>query len=433
MCILESKNILIKDAIIISDEIKKGSLLIQNDEIAEISDKISINDADEVLNADGRILIPGLVNTHTHLSMTLMRGLADDIPLDTWLNNHIWPVEAELNGEYCYAGALLACAEMIKSGTTCFNDMYFFMDHVARAADEAGLRGILSHGMIDFGDENKRKQEFKETRRIINKCHNTGEGRIKVAFGPHSPYTCSQELLEQVKTESAKYGIGIHIHVSETQKEVSDVLEIHGRRPFEYLDEIGFLGGEVTAAHAVWLSNSEIDIIKQRDVKISHNPSSNMKLSSGVSPVSELLRRGVSVSLGTDGPASNNNMDMLEEMKIAALLQKVTTMDPTTLAADEVFKMATITGAESLGLENVIGSIEVGKKADLALVDMRTPQLTPFRNPVSHLVYAANGGNIDTVICNGEILMENRELLTLDEAMVLEIAQNASEELLLKS
>jgi 5-methylthioadenosine/S-adenosylhomocysteine deaminase len=430
---MESKNILIKDAIIISNEIKKGSLLIQNDKIAEISDKISINDADEVVNADDKILIPGLVNTHTHLSMTLMRGLADDIPLDTWLNNHIWPVEAELNGEYCYAGALLACAEMIKSGTTCFNDMYFFMDHVARAADEAGLRGILSHGMIDFGDENKRKQEFKETRRIINKCHNTGEGRIKVAFGPHSPYTCSQKLLEQVKTESVKYGIGIHIHVSETQKEVSDVLEIHGRRPFEYLDEIGFLGGEVTAAHAVWLSNSEIDIIKQRDVKISHNPSSNMKLSSGVSPVSELLRRGVSVSLGTDGPASNNNMDMLEEMKIAALLQKVTTMDPTALSADEVFKMATITGAESLGLENVIGSIEVGKKADLALVDMKTPQLTPFRNPVSHLVYAANGGNIDTVVCNGEILMENRELLTLDEAIVLEIAQNASEELIMKS
>ncbi|MFY9639100.1 MAG: amidohydrolase family protein [Methanobacterium sp.] len=430
---MESKNILIKDAIIISNEIKKGSLLIQNDKIAEISDKISINDADEVLNADGKILIPGLVNTHTHLSMTLMRGLADDIPLDTWLNNHIWPVEAELNGEYCYAGALLACAEMIKSGTTCFNDMYFFMDHVARAADEAGLRGILSHGMIDFGDENKRKQEFKETRRIINKCHNTGEGRINVAFGPHSPYTCSQKLLEQVKTESDKYGIRIHIHVSETQKEVSDILEIHGRRPFEYLDEIGFLGGEVTAAHAVWLSNSEIDIIKQRDVKISHNPSSNMKLSSGVSPVSELLLRGVSVSLGTDGPASNNNMDMLEEMKIAALLQKVTTMDPTALAADEVFKMATITGAESLGLENVTGSIEVGKKADLALVDMRTPQLTPFRNPISHLVYSANGGNIDTVICNGEILMKNRDLLTLDEAMVLEIAQNASEELLMKS
>ncbi len=430
---MESKNILIKDAVIISNEIKKGSLLIQDDKIEEISDKIGITDADEVINADGKVLIPGLVNTHTHLSMTLMRGLADDIPLDDWLNNHIWPVEAELNGEYCYAGALLACAEMIKSGTTCFNDMYFFMDHVARAADEAGLRGVLSHGMIDFGNEDKRNQEFKESIRIIKKCHNTGEGRIKVAFGPHSPYTCSQKLLEKVKIESAKYGIGIHIHVSETQKEVSDVLKAHGKRPFEYLDDIGFLGNEVTAAHAVWLSESEIDIIKQRDVKISHNPSSNMKLSSGVSPVAELLRKGVCVSMGTDGSASNNNMDLLEEIKIGALLQKVTTMDPTVLTAEKVFKMVTIDGAESLGLEKQIGSIEVDKKADLALVDMRTPQLTPFRNPISHLVYSANGGNVDTVICNGEVLMKERNLLRLDEAMVLEIAQNASEELLSKS
>jgi 5-methylthioadenosine/S-adenosylhomocysteine deaminase len=430
---MESKNILIKDATIISNKIKKGSLLIENDEISEISDKIGVNDADEVINANGKLLIPGLVNTHTHLSMTLMRGLADDMPLDNWLNNHIWPVEANLNGDYCYAGALLACAEMIKSGTTCFNDMYFFMDYVAKAADESGIRGILSHGMIDFKDEDKRKQEFKESIRIIKKCHNIGQGRIKVAFGPHSPYTCSQELLEGVKTEADKYGVRIHIHVSETKKEVSDVLNEHGKRPFEYLDEIGFLGNEVTAAHAVWLSNAEINIIKQKDVKISHNPSSNMKLSSGVSPVSELLKKGICVSFGTDGCASNNNMDLFEEMKIAALTQKLTTMDPTVLNADEVYNMVTIDGAKSLGLENQIGSIEVGKKADIVLVDIQTPQLTPFRNPKSHLVYSANGGNVDTVICNGEVLMKNRELLSLDEAMVLEIAENASEELLSKS
>jgi len=429
---MENKNILIKDATIISNEIKKSSLLIQNDKIVEISNKLSINDADEVINATGKVLMPGLVNTHTHLSMTLMRGLADDMPLDTWLNNYIWPVEAELNPEYCYAGALVACAEMIKSGTTCFNDMYFFMDHVARAADEAGLRGIISHGMIDFGDEDKRRQEFKESIRIIKKCHNTGDGRIQVEFGPHSPYTCSQELLTEVKREAAKYGVRIHIHVSETQKEVSDILEAHGNRPFEYLDEIGFLGSEVTAAHAVWLSNNEMDIIKQNEVKISHNPSSNMKLSSGVSPVSKLLRKEVCVSIGTDGPASNNNMDMFEEMKITSLLQKVTTMDPTVLNAEEVFKMATINGAKSLGLEDQIGSIEVGKKADITLIDARSPQLTPFRNPISHIVYSANGGNVDTVICNGEILMKNRELLTLDENMILEVAQNASEELLSK-
>ncbi len=429
---MENKNILIKDAIIISNEIKKGSLLIQNDKIVEISNKIGVNDADEVIDASGKILIPGLVNTHTHLSMTLMRGLADDMPLDTWLNNYIWPVEAELNPEYCYAGALVACAEMIKSGTTCFNDMYFFMDNVAKAADEAGLRGIISHGMIDFGDEDKRKQEFTESIRIIKKCHNTGDGRIQVAFGPHSPYTCSQELLKEVKREATKYGVRIHIHVSETQKEVSDILEVHGKRPFEYLDEIGFLGSEVTAAHAVWLSKNEIELIKQSEVKLSHNPSSNMKLSSGISPVSELLQKKACVSIGTDGPASNNNMDMFEEMKITSLLQKVATMDPTVLKAEEVFKMATINGAKSLGLEDQIGSIEVGKKADITLIDSRSPQLTPFRNPISHIVYSANGGNVDTVICNGEILMKNRELITLDESMILEAAQNASEELLSK-
>ena len=429
---MESKNILIKDATIISDEIKKGSLLIQDDKIVEISNKLGENDADEVIDASGKILIPGLVNTHTHLSMTLMRGLADDMPLDTWLNNYIWPVEAELNPEYCYAGALVACAEMIKSGTTCFNDMYFFMDHVAKAADDAGLRGIISHGMIDFGDGEKRKNEFKESIRIIKKCHNIGDGRIQVAFGPHSPYTCSEELLREVKREAAKYGIRIHIHVSETKKEVSDTLKAHGKRPFEYLDEIGFLGSEVTAAHAVWLSKNEIDIIKQNKVKLSHNPSSNMKLASGVSPISELLRKEVCVSIGTDGPASNNNMDMFEEMKMTALLQKVTTMDPTVLKAEEVFKMATINGAKSLGLEDQIGSIEVGKKADIVLIDAKSPQLTPFRNPISHIVYSANGGNVDTVICNGEILMKNRELTKLDESMILEAAQNASEELLSK-
>ena len=429
---MESKNILIKDATIISDEIKKDSLLIQDDKIVEMSNKLGENDADEVIDASGKILIPGLVNTHTHLSMTLMRGLADDIPLDTWLNNYIWPVEAELNPEYCYAGALVACAEMIKSGTTCFNDMYFFMDHVARAADDAGLRGIISHGMIDFGDGEKRKKEFKESVRIIKKCHNIGDGRIQVAFGPHSPYTCSEELLSEVKREAAKYGIRIHIHVSETKKEVSDILEAHGKRPFEYLDEIGFLGSEVTAAHAVWLSKNEIDIIKQNNVKLSHNPSSNMKLASGVSPISELLHKEVCVSIGTDGPASNNNMDMFEEMKMTALLQKVTTLDPTVLKAEEVFKMATINGAKSLGLEDQIGSIEVGKKADIVLIDAKSPQLTPFRNPISHIVYSANGGNVDTVICNGEILMKNRELTKLDESMILEAAQNASEELLSK-
>ena len=430
---METKNILIENAVIVADKIKKGSLLIENDKIVEINDKIDSNNADEVINAEKKVLIPGLVNTHTHLSMSLMRGLADDLPLDIWLNDHIWPVEANLNGEHCYAGALLACAEMIKSGTTCFNDMYFFMDSVAKAADEAGIRGMLSHGMIDLGDEDKRKAEFKETKRIIEKCHDTADGRIKVSFGPHSPYTCSEELLEGVRKEADKYGLKIHIHVSETQKEVEDVLEAHGKRPFEYLDEIGLLGEDVLAAHAVWLSDNEMEIIKERGVKLSHNPSSNMKLASGISPVSKLLEKGICVSLGTDGAASNNSLDLFEEMKTAALLQKVHTLDPTVLNAHEVFEMATINGAAALGLENEIGTIEVGKKADIVLVDMKTPSLTPFRNPVSHLVYSANGADVDTVICNGELLMKNRELQTIDEASVISLAEEASQDLLSKS
>jgi len=429
---METENILIKNPTLIADEIKKSSILIENDEIVEISNDLKLNDADEVIDASGKLVIPGLVNTHTHLSMTLMRGLADDMPLDTWLNEHIWPAEAELNGDYCYAGALLACAEMIKSGTTCFNDMYFFMDHVAKAVGESGIRGNLSHGMIDFGDETKRKNEFKETKRIIENCHNSYDGRIKVAYGPHSPYTCSQELLEKVKKEAKRSGHRIHIHVSETQKEISDSLESHDKRPFEYLSDIGFLGEEVTAAHAVWLSEDEISMIKDSRTKISHNPSSNMKLASGVAPVSKLLSEGVCVSIGTDGPASNNNMDMLEEMKVTALLQKVENLNPSVLPAEEVYKMATIGGAASIGLESDIGTIEVGKKADLALLNFKTLQLTPFRNPISHLVYSAQSGDVDTVICNGKVLMENRELLTIDEAMVIEMAQNAADEMLSK-
>ncbi len=429
---MESKNIIIKDAIIIADEIKKGSLLIQDDKIVEISDKIGSMDAEEVINAEGKVLTPGLVNTHTHLSMTLMRGLADDMSLDTWLNNHIWPVEAKLEGEHCYAGALLACAEMIKSGTTCFNDMYFFMDHVAKAVDESGIRGMLSHGMIDLGDEAKRRVEFKETQRIIEKCHNTADGRIKVAFGPHAPYTCSEELLKEVREKADKMGLKIHIHVSETKFEVQKVIEAHGSRPFEYLDEIGFLGDDVIAAHAVWLSDKEIKIIKDNGVNLSHNPASNMKLASGISPVYKLIDEGINVSLGTDGAASNNNLDMIEEMKLAALLQKVNDMDSTELPAEKVFEMATIDGAGALGLQDEIGTIEVGKKADLVLLDIKAPHLTPFRHPISHIIYAANGGDVNTVICNGEILMQNRELLTIDEAHVLNISENASEDLLSK-
>lgn len=430
---METKNILIDNVTILGNEVKKGSVLVENDIIIDITGKTGRNNADIIINGEKKVLMPGLVNTHTHLSMSLLRGLADDLPLDTWLNDHIWPVEANLTGDFCYAGALISCIEMIKYGTTTLNDMYFFMDDVAKAVDESGLRGMLCHGMIDLGDDEKRKAEFKETERIIEKCHNAADGRIKVAFGPHAPYTCSEELLMGVRKKADKMDLKIHIHVSETEFEVQQVTEAHGARPFEYLNEIGFLGNDVIAAHAVWLSDKEIDVIKENEVNLSHNSASNMKLASGISPVSKLMESDVNVSLGTDGAASNNNLDMIEEMKIAALLQKVNTMDSTVLPAEKVFNMATINGAKALGLQDEIGTIETGKKADLVLVDMKTPHLTPFRHPMSHLVYAANGADVDTVICNGEILMQNKELIVLDEVEVIKLAEEAAEELLSKS
>ncbi|MDP3066927.1 MAG: amidohydrolase family protein, partial [Methanobacteriaceae archaeon] len=318
-------------------------------------------------------------------------------------------------------------------GTTCCSDMYFFMDDVARALDKVGLRGVISHGMIDKGDEQKRKKEIKETNRIIEKCHNTSDGKIKVSLGPHAPYTCSEELLRWTRKKADAHDIKIHIHVSETETEVQNFLESHGKRPFEYLDDIGLLGQDLLAAHAVWLSDDEMDIIKEMEVKLSHNPISNMKLASGISPVNKLLDKGICMSLGTDGAASNNNLDLFQEMKTATLLQKVDKLDPTILPANKVLKMATSGGAFALGLEKDIGIIEVGKKADLILINTRSPNMTPFRNPVSHIVYAAEGADVQTVICNGDVLMKDRQLETIDDAEVIEIAEEAARDLLSRS
>lgn len=439
---METKNILIKSATILNpksaekDNIEafRGNLLIENDKIAEISKKndepINSKGVEKIIDGENKILMPGLINTHTHMSMNLFRGLADDMALDEWLNNHIWPTEAGLNGEYCYDGALLAITEMIKSGTTTFNDMYFFMEDVAKAVDESGIRGCLSYGMIDFGDEEKRENEFKENINLIKNCNNTAEGRIKTFFGPHATFTASKELLERVRYEANKYNVGIHIHMNETKKEIEDVKEATGKLPFEYLEDIGFLNSDVLAAHGVWLSKEEIEIIKKRDVKISHNPCSNMKLASGIAPVQELLSKNICVGLGTDSVASNNNLDMFEEMKFASLLQKVNTMNPEALNSNQTIKMATINGANALNLEKEIGSIEIGKKADLILIDNKSVNLNPMSEKISsNLVYSANGSNVNTTICNGKILMEDRKLLTLNESKIIEKANKSIKKL----
>ena len=430
---MANNTILIKNAIILDPEKDinaKKDLLIKDDLIYKIDEEIAQDNVDKIIDAKDKILLPGFVNTHTHLSMALFRGLADDLSLDEWLNDNIWPMEANLNEYYCYIGALLGAVELIKSGTTTFSDMYFYMEDVAKAVEESGIRAVLSYGMIDFGDEEKRKAEIEKNMNLFKNCHNTADGRIKVFFGPHSPYTASEELLKEVRKLADENNIKIHIHVSETQKEIDDVSAEKGLSPFEYLDSIGFLGPDVLCAHCVWLSDEEIEIIKKHDVKISHNPCSNMKLASGIAPVKKLLDNDICVAIGTDGASSNNNLDIIEELKTASLLQKVSTLDPEALNSDEALAMGTIEGAKALGLDDEIGTIEVGKKADLILIDTNNANMIPDSSKLSsNIIYAANGFNVDTTICNGQILMENRQLTTLDEQDIYKKAKEAIDEL----
>ena len=430
---MQDNTILIKNVLILNPNNFGNSpqdVLIKNDLIYEISDKIEEENVDKIIDGSEKLLLPGFINTHTHLSMTLFRGLADDLSLDEWLNDNIWPIEANLNEYYCYIGALLGAVELIKSGTTTFSDMYFYMEDVAKAVEKSGLRAALSYGMIDFGDEEKRKSEIETNLQLFKNCNNSADGRIKVFFGPHSPYTASEELLKEVRRLADENDIRIHIHVSETQKEINDSIDEKGMCPFEYLDSIGFLGSDVVCAHSVWLSDEEIEIIKKHDVKISHNPCSNMKLASGIAPISKLLENDICVGIGTDGASSNNNLDLIEELKTASLLQKVSTLNPKVLTSDEALAIGTINGARVLGLEDEIGSVEVGKKADLILIDTNCANMVPnSSNLSSNIIYSANGSNVDTTICNGQILMENKKLTTLDEQDIYKKAREAIDEL----
>lgn len=430
-------DIILKDGYLITMDpkrriFKRGSVAIEADKISALGENIR-EPADIVLDARGKVIMPGLVNAHTHLSMTLMRGIADDMPLMEWLTTRIWPIEKKLNGHDCYVGALLGCLEMIKSGTTCFADQYFFMEDVARAVKEAGLRAVLSHGIIDMDDPEKRGSELRAGERLVRECHGKADGRILTMFGPHSAYTCSSECLRQVKKLAEKHKVRIHIHLAESRDEVENITKKYGKRPVEYLEKIGFLGPEVLAAHCVWINQKEIEILRKREVKPVHNPTSNMKIASGVAPVPEMLAAGIPVALGTDGAASNNTLDMFNEMKFAALLSKVHKLDPIALPAQTVLEMATLNGAAALGLQNDTGSLEVGKRADVVLIDLRKPHFTPLHNVISHLVYSAVGSDVNTVIVDGKILMRDRGVLTLDEGKVMDEAKKTSEDLLARS
>ena len=385
-----------------------------------------IGEAEFVIDGDRAIALPGLVNTHTHAAMALLRGYADDMILQDWLTQKIWPLEAHLTAHDIYLGTRLACLEMIRSGTTTFNDMYFFMEGAARAVDESGIRGVLSYGFIDLFNADKRETECKATENLVAHVRCLENPRIKAAVGPHTIYTVSKEGLVWCAEYAAEKKIGTHIHLAETEKEVRDCIARYSMRPSAFLDECGILTPRTVAAHCCWLDERECTLLKKRGVSVSHNPASNMKLATHrAMPYPWLSASGVNVCLGTDGCASNNNLDLFEEAKIAALLQKFYWNDPTVLPASEALAMATFHGAEALGFGT--GRLMAGAAADIVLVSTRGACNTPLHNAASNLVYSCNGGAVETTICDGKVLM--LEGLIPGEEVVRESAAAAARDL----
>jgi 5-methylthioadenosine/S-adenosylhomocysteine deaminase len=383
-------------------------------------------EADLIIDADGAIALSGLVNTHTHAAMSLLRGYADDMILQDWLSQKIWPLEAHLTPSDVYWGTRLACLEMIRTGTVAFNDMYFMMDEAARAVGEAGIRATLSYGFIDLFSPEKREAECRATENLVRHIRSLDNPRIQAAAGPHALYTVSPEGLRWCAEFAATEKIGIHIHLSETEKEVNDCIARHGKRPAAHLDECGILTPRTVAAHCCWLDEAECTLLGKRGVSASHNPSSNMKLATNrAMPYQWLKDAGANVCIGTDGCASNNNLDMFEEAKTAALLQKFSWNNPVILPAHEALAMATGNGAKGLGLAG--GVLGTGMPADIILVSVRTPCNTPLHNATSNLVYSCSGGAVVTTICDGRVLMLDREVP--GEAQVLDGASQAAADL----
>lgn len=358
--------------------------------------------ADVVLNGSGLAILPSFHNAHTHAAMTLLRGYADDMELHTWLSGHIWPFEAQLTEEDVYWGAKLACLEMIRSGTTFFTDMYWHWRGTARAVEEMGLRAALSAAFFDF-DDPERAESMK--RQVVDLHEQSASylPRIQFVLGPHAIYTVSADSLRWAAEYARQHGLRVHIHLSETSKEVEDCLARHGLRPVEYLHSLGFLGPHLSLAHAVWLNEKEMELLAAYGVYVAHCPVSNMKLASGQFDLAGMRRHGVPVALGTDGCASNNSLDMFGEMKAASLLAKVTAMNPSLFPAQEVLDAATVVGAQMYGLQS--GRIATGAPADCVLVDLNRPDMTPDHHLASNLVYSASSACVDTVICDGRILM----------------------------
>lgn len=394
-------------------EQKHVDILIKRNKITKISKKIDYL-ADTIIDASDMVILPSFFNGHTHSAMTLFRGYADDLPLNEWLKNHIWPLESKLTEEYVYWGTKLACLEMIKGGTTFVNDMYWYPIGTARAIEEMGIRALISEVYIDNNNPELTNQSIKNITSFFKKKKIFSD-RVNFGLGPHALYTVSENLLKWTKQFADKNKLLIHFHVSETSSEVDECIKKTGMRPIEYLEKINFLGPNLIACHAIWLDENEIQICKKHKVKIVYNPVSNLKLSSGINfPYQNYIEKGIDPVIGTDGTASNNNLSILESLKFASLIQKGIN-NPETLPARKAFEMATNNGAKTFNINS--GKIKEGMLADIILIKLKNPQLTPNFNLLSNMIYSADNSCIDTVICNGQILMKNRKVKNENEIL----------------
>jgi 5-methylthioadenosine/S-adenosylhomocysteine deaminase len=404
-------------------KIVDGALAIDGDTIVQTGSSAAIKNqfvGRTVIDAENCLVMPGLVNCHTHAAMTCFRGIADDLELMIWLNNYIFPLEARhVNREMVYWGSLLAIAEMIKSGTTTFCDMYLFEDEVARAAQQAGMRCLLGEGLLDFATPNAETTAdgLDCTRQLIEKW--VDDPLINIIVQPHSLYACSPPALAAAKKIADEYNLPYALHLLENKAEAEQLQKMFGQTALAFLKHSGYLTDRLLAYHCVAMDQQDIELFADHGCKVIHTPESNMKLASGVAPVPAMLAAGITVGLGTDGCASNNNLDMFREMDMTAKLHKVNSLDPTVMDAKTVIRMATCSGARGLGLEKMVGTLTAGKKADLIIIDLNKPHLTPLYHEYSHLVYAAGGADVDTAMINGRLVMKNRRLLTIDEREVI--------------
>jgi len=402
--------------------IDDGAIAVREGRIIGIGPRAEIErhyTASKTISGAGKLITPGLINGHTHVPMVLFRGLADDLDLQEWLTKYIFPAEAKnVNEEFVRAGARLGLAEMIRGGTTTYCDMYYFEDAIAEETFAAGVRGVLGETLIDFpvADNKTNAEGMAYVEKFVRRWK--GNELIVPAIAPHAPYTVSEDHLKAVRAFSDRTGAPIVTHVSETKSEVDDSVKAKGASPVAYLDRIGFLNERVIAAHMVWPQGNDINILKQRRVGVVHNPQSNMKLASGVAPVPRMMDEGVLLGLGTDGAASNNDLNMWEEMDTVAKLHKVFSGDPKVISAQQAFELATIRGAAALHLEKEIGSLETGKRADILIIERDSLNQIPLYNIYSDLVYATKGSDVESVIINGRIVMQDRRLLTLNEVVI---------------